>query len=86
MKQKWVSFTFSGNYVRTITKLLKNTNIKIAFKTSNTIGNILKERIIANKYEKTDIYIDWHARNAKKYTLDKLEEHSKLDTKNTFAA
>jgi hypothetical protein len=56
MKQKWVSFTFSGNYVRIITTLLKNTNIKIAFKTSNTIGNILKERIITNKYEQTGIY------------------------------
>jgi hypothetical protein len=55
-KQKWVSFTFSGNYVRTITKLLKNKNIKIGFKTNNRIGNILKERIITNKYEKTGIY------------------------------
>jgi hypothetical protein len=56
MKQKWVSFTFSGNYVRTITKLLKNTNIKIAFKTNNTIGNILNARITTNKYEQTGIY------------------------------
>jgi hypothetical protein len=55
-KQKWVSFTFSGNYVRTITKLFKNTNIKIAFKTNNTIGNILKERTTTNKYEQTGIY------------------------------
>jgi hypothetical protein len=85
MKQKWVSFTFSGNYVWTITKLLKNTNIKISFKTNNTIGNILKERITTNKYEQTGIY-RLACAECKKYALDKLEEHSKLDIKNTFAA
>jgi hypothetical protein len=96
MKQKWVSFTFSGSYVRTITKLLKNTNIKIAFKTSHTIGKIHNERITTNKYEQTGIYsyvvypkvpeINWHVQNAKKYTSDKQEEHSKSDIKNTFVA
>jgi hypothetical protein len=56
VQQKWVSFTSTGNYIRTITKLLKNTNIKIAFKTNNTIGNILKDRIINSTYEQTGIY------------------------------
>jgi hypothetical protein len=50
VKQKWVSFMFTGNYIRTITKLFKNTNIKIAFKTNNTIGNILRiEQLTAHK-------------------------------------
>jgi hypothetical protein len=31
-------------------------HIKIASKTNNTIGNILKERTTANKYEQTGIY------------------------------
>jgi hypothetical protein len=52
-KRKWVSFTLSGNYIRTITKLFKNTNIKTAFKSNNTIGNLLKERTTTNKYEQT---------------------------------
>jgi chromosome condensin MukBEF complex kleisin-like MukF subunit len=56
IKRKWVSVMFSGNYVRTITTLLKNTNIKIAFRTNNTIDNILDERITTNKYEQTGIY------------------------------
>jgi hypothetical protein len=56
VQQKWVPFTFTGNYIRTITKLLKNTNIKIAFKTNNTIGNILKDRITNSTYEQTGIY------------------------------
>jgi hypothetical protein len=56
VKQKWVSLMFSGSYIWTITKLLKYTNIKIAFKTNNTIGNILKERITTNKFEQTGIY------------------------------
>jgi hypothetical protein len=55
-KQKWISFTFTGNYVRTITKLLKNTNIKVAFKTNKTIGNILKDRTTNNTYEQAGIY------------------------------
>jgi hypothetical protein len=51
-KQKWVSFTFSGNYVRTITKLFKNTNINIAFKTNNTIGNVLKKEQLPTNMNK----------------------------------
>jgi hypothetical protein len=41
------------NLCPTITKLLENTNIKIAFKTNNTIGKVLNERITTNKYEQT---------------------------------
>lgn len=29
-KQKWLTFTYTWSYIRTITKLLKNTNIKMA--------------------------------------------------------
>jgi hypothetical protein len=31
-KQKWVTFTYTWSYIRTITKLFKNTNIKMALK------------------------------------------------------
>jgi hypothetical protein len=40
--QKWAIFTYSGNYIRSITNLFKHRNIRIAYKT-NTLGNILKE-------------------------------------------
>jgi hypothetical protein len=36
-KTKWATFTYHGPEKRTITKLLKNTDIGIAFKTTNTI-------------------------------------------------
>jgi len=35
--QKWVPFTFFGPAVRKITNLFKSSNIKIAFRTTNTI-------------------------------------------------
>jgi hypothetical protein len=44
-----VTFTYSGNYIHTITKLFKNTDINIAFKTTHTIGP-------TNKYDHTRIY------------------------------
>jgi hypothetical protein len=34
-EQKLVTFTYTGNYIRKLTKLLKNTDIKIAFKTTH---------------------------------------------------
>jgi regulator of PEP synthase PpsR (kinase-PPPase family) len=36
-KQKWAKFTYVGKETRLITKLFKNTNVKIAFTTNNTI-------------------------------------------------
>jgi hypothetical protein len=55
-KQIWVTFTYPGNYIRAITNLFKHTNIKIAYKTTNTLGNLLKETRNINKYEKAGIY------------------------------
>jgi hypothetical protein len=40
-KTKWITFTYSGKEVRSITKLFQDTRIKIAFRTQNTIQNIL---------------------------------------------
>jgi hypothetical protein len=39
-KTKWATFTYSGKETRIITKLFKGTQIKIAYRTSNTIENI----------------------------------------------
>jgi hypothetical protein len=54
--QKWVTFTYTGNYIRKITKLFKNTNIKMSFRTNNTINRILGNNYEINKYNKSGIY------------------------------
>jgi hypothetical protein len=36
-KQTWITFAYFGNETRTITKLFKNTNLHIAYKTNNTL-------------------------------------------------
>jgi len=36
-KNKWIPFTYFGPGVRKITNIFKSTNIKIAFRTMNTI-------------------------------------------------
>jgi hypothetical protein len=50
-EQKWVTFTYTGNYIRKITKLFKDTNLKIAFKTTSTTGKLLNEKQETNSYE-----------------------------------
>ncbi|PNF39362.1 hypothetical protein B7P43_G18159, partial [Cryptotermes secundus] len=50
-KDKWTKFTYFGPSIRRITKLFHNTNIKITFKTNNTIKNFLRI-----KHETTDKY------------------------------
>jgi hypothetical protein len=42
LKYKWATFTCQGKQRRKLTQLFKDTHIKIAFKTKNTIQNILK--------------------------------------------
>jgi hypothetical protein len=55
-QKKWVTFTYTGYYIRTITKLFKHTEVQIAFKTRNTIGNLLKETHDLNTFEQAGIY------------------------------
>jgi hypothetical protein len=40
-KKKWVTFTYHNSTTRKITNLFHNTNIKIVFKTNNSIRHIL---------------------------------------------
>jgi hypothetical protein len=42
--KKWVSFTYIGKETRHIMKLFKNTEVKTAFRTNNTIKRILKPK------------------------------------------
>ncbi|XP_023725557.1 uncharacterized protein LOC111874349 [Cryptotermes secundus] len=55
-EQKWVSYTYNGNYTRKITKLFKNTNVRIAFKVNHTLGKILNQKQSINSYEQSGIY------------------------------
>jgi hypothetical protein len=56
-KTKWVKFTYIGRETRAITKIFKNTNVKVTFGTDNTIGRHLaaKQEHNRNKYENSGI-------------------------------
>jgi hypothetical protein len=41
-KSMWVIFTYSGKEVRAITKLFRDTEMKVAFRMWNTVQNILR--------------------------------------------
>jgi hypothetical protein len=55
-KRKWAIFTYSGKETRKITKLFKDMQIKIAFRTQNTIQNIIKQHPRTDKYNRSGIY------------------------------
>jgi hypothetical protein len=55
-KTKWVTFTYNSKEVRGITKLFRDTKIKVAFRTQNTIQNILRPRPQVDKYSRNGIY------------------------------
>jgi hypothetical protein len=43
-QQKWITFRYVGSQTRTITKLFKNTNLWVEYKTNNTIQNYLQPK------------------------------------------
>jgi hypothetical protein len=55
-EQKWVTFTYTRNYVRKITKLFKDINLKIAFKTTASLGKLLGDTRTTNTYEHRGMY------------------------------
>jgi hypothetical protein len=69
MELKWVTFTYMGNYMPKITKFFKNSNLKVAFKTTTTISKLLgdTQRIYMSKVA----YTKWPARAVIKYILGK---------------
>ena len=44
--EKWATFTFSFPQIRKVTKLLKKTRIKIAFRSNNTLAHLIKTTTI----------------------------------------
>jgi hypothetical protein len=58
-EKKWVTFTYIGKETRHIAKLFKNTKVKTAFRTNNTIKRILKPKPqieLGNKYNSPGVY------------------------------
>jgi hypothetical protein len=56
-KDKWITFMYTGPSVRTITKLFRNTNMKVAFRTNNTIKQHIKAKEkITDKYDLCGVY------------------------------
>jgi hypothetical protein len=55
--QKWATFTYTGKETTFITNLFKKTNIKIAFRTNNTITNLLTTKHkLTDKYSGSGVY------------------------------
>jgi hypothetical protein len=55
---QWAKFTYNGKETRAITKAFKNTSLKIAYSTNNTVGKLLsaKQHKPKCKYEQCGIY------------------------------
>jgi hypothetical protein len=71
-------FTYVGKETRFITKLFKDTNIKIAFTTYNTIEKYLalKQEAPQNKYDRSGVY-QLTCPNCKDRQADRLKSVSK---------
>ena len=57
-RQKWVKFTYIGRETRLVTKLFRNTQVKVAYTTNNNLEKLLWYNVTGatNKYDKSGIY------------------------------
>ena len=57
-QKRWAKFTYCGKETRLVTKLFKNTNVKVVYRTKNNLGKLLKPQNIpkSEKYKKNGIY------------------------------
>jgi hypothetical protein len=57
-KTRWTKFTYTGKETRAVTKVFKNTNLKIAYSTNNTMGKLPTAKLQQSKckYEKCGVY------------------------------
>jgi len=57
-RTKWAKFTYICKETRFITKIFRNSNIKVALTTNNTIGKLLTTKQVetTSKYDKSGIY------------------------------
>jgi hypothetical protein len=70
--KKWTRFTYFRKEARFITKLFKNTSVKVTYTTRNTINRLLSAQYHTqkDKYE-NQASTDWHASIAKRRMLDR---------------
>jgi hypothetical protein len=58
--KKWATFTHSSPHARKITNLFKNTNVKVTFKSNNTIAQLTKPHTTTikppNPHDMSSIY------------------------------
>jgi hypothetical protein len=55
--KQWITFTYTGKNTRTIARLFKNYNVKIAYRTNNTILDCLRvKNRKPDKYESSGVY------------------------------
>jgi len=48
---KWATFTYTGNETTFITNIFRRANLKIAFRTNNTVGNwLMHKQQITDRY------------------------------------
>jgi hypothetical protein len=52
---EWAIFTYNGKETRKITKLFRDTKLKIALRTNSTLQNVLRSQPQINKYNKCGI-------------------------------
>jgi hypothetical protein len=56
-KRKWVTFTYTGKEMLYITNVFKHTDLKVAFRTNNTIESFLKQKNpISDKFSSSGFY------------------------------
>jgi hypothetical protein len=56
-RHKWVTFTYKGEETLYITNAFKHTDLKIAFRTNNTIKNLLRHRNpMPDKFSSSGVY------------------------------
>ena len=55
-QKKWITFTYHSPHVYKATNLFRNTNVQIAFQTSNTIFHQLRHRPPHNQQKASGIY------------------------------
>jgi hypothetical protein len=78
---KQIMLTYHGPAVRTTTKFFRNTEMKIAYKTENTlISHLWSRKAETNKYKLSG----WTVGNAHACTQGKQDDHLKQGKRNTL--
>jgi hypothetical protein len=53
---KWITLTYFGQETKQITKTFRDTNTKIAFRTTNTVQKLLQSKQYRNTYDNSGVY------------------------------